>query len=50
MFNKEISFLLDGDTDGIANPSLGTEAIVGAGKARCDVAGVIVLPFSGCGL
>ena len=46
---KEISFLSDGDTDSITNSSLGTdpgEVIVGASKARCDVAAVIILLFS----
>ena len=46
---KEISFLSDGDTDSITNSPLGTdpgEAIVGAGKERCDIAAVIVLLFS----
>ena len=42
---KEISFLSNGDTGGITNPSLGMdlgEGIAGTGKARCDVAGVII--------
>ena len=42
---KEISFLSNGDTGGITDPSLGTdpgEGIADAGKVRCDVAGVII--------